>query len=479
LEKSVCRIVLSTVLAVWGSTAFAQESKPNIVLVLMDNYGWGEPGVYGGGALRGAPTPRIDRLASEGLRLQNYNVEVSCTPSRAALLTGRHAVRTGNAALPIDTPVYGLVQWEVTLAEMLSSAGYATGMFGKWHLGHTQGRFPTDQGFDEWLGIPNSSDESFWPGNPLYEPTSDPFAGPEYVMEGRKGAEVRKLRVYDREQRPLIDAELTARAVEFMKRSADAGKPFFAFLPLTQPHMPTVPHPEFEGASSAGSYADVLVQIDAYVGRLLDALDEMGLSEETVFVFTSDNGPEFTTGWFGYSGPWRGAYTTGREGSLRVPFIVRWPGRVPAGAVSNEIVHTTDVFPTLAHLAGGKLPTDRIIDGVDQTEFLLGHQQDSLRDGFVIYVGNDIHGVKWRDWKMMFKEMDAGLDPIQEYSLPRFYNLLIDPKEEHPHEGYVAESFWARFPMSAILNEHIASLAKEKPIRPGAPDPYTPDRKRR
>ena len=170
-----------------GSVANAANNQPNIVLILMDNLGYGELGIYGGGILRGAPTPRIDKLASEGLRLLNYNVEAQCTPSRAALMTGRYAFRTGNGSVPIDTPVYGLVQWEVTMAEMLSDTGYATGAFGKWHLGHTQGRFPTDQGFDEWYGIPNSSDEAFWPDSSMYQPNSDPFAGPEYLMEGVKG----------------------------------------------------------------------------------------------------------------------------------------------------------------------------------------------------------------------------------------------------------------------------------------------------
>jgi arylsulfatase len=136
------------------------EDNPNIVLVFLDNFGWGEPGFNGGGIIRGAETPRMDRLASEGLRLTNFNVEVQCTPSRSALMTGRYAIRSGNGTVPLGEGVYGLVQWEVTMAEMLSDVGYATGMFGKWHLGRTEGRFPTDQGFDEWYGIPNSTDEA-------------------------------------------------------------------------------------------------------------------------------------------------------------------------------------------------------------------------------------------------------------------------------------------------------------------------------
>jgi arylsulfatase len=146
MKKSLCLVLF--LFAMLTQTVFAQSNRPNIVLVFMDNYGWGEPGVYGGGILRGAPSPRIDRLAAEGMRLLNFNVEAQCTPSRAAILTGRYAIRTGNASIPIETPVYGLTQWEYTLAEMFSDVGYATGMFGKWHLGHTEGRYPTDQGFD-------------------------------------------------------------------------------------------------------------------------------------------------------------------------------------------------------------------------------------------------------------------------------------------------------------------------------------------
>ena len=176
---------LLTVLAL-GITplpSFAQDEQPNIVLVFMDNFGWGELGAYGGGVLRGAPTPRIDSLADEGLQLLNFNVEAQCTPSRAAIMTGRYAIRTGNAEVPLGVGVYGLTQWESTLAEMLSDAGYTTGMFGKWHLGDSPGRYPTDQGFDEWFGIPTSSDESYWPDNDLFRPGVHPQVKYEYVME--------------------------------------------------------------------------------------------------------------------------------------------------------------------------------------------------------------------------------------------------------------------------------------------------------
>ena len=451
------------------------QDKPNIVLVFMDNFGYGELGCYGGGITRGAPTPQIDKLAADGMRLTNFNVEAQCTPSRAAIMTGRYAVRTGNASVPLDTPLYGLTQWEYTMAEMLSDAGYATGMFGKWHLGHTKGRFPTDQGFDQWYGIPNSSDESLWVGNDFFQEGSHPAAIYEHVFEGRKGTDPKKIKVYDSQARLEMDGEITAKATEFIQRQASAGKPFFAFLPLTQTHGPVKPSAEFKGATGNGPWADVLAQTDAYVGRLLDQLDKSGISDNTIFIFTADNGPEMLPGHHGWSGPWRGSYFTGLEGSLRVPFIVRWPKKVPAGVVSNEIVHEMDLFATFANVAGGRVPDDRIIDSVDQSDFFSGKQKKSNRDGIVIYVGKDVYGVKWRNWKMMFKELERGSDAVVEYPLPRFYNLFTDPKEEYPLLPDSLGNLWVRWPAGQVLTDHAASLKKETPVPPGAPDPYLPE----
>jgi arylsulfatase A-like enzyme len=463
------------VCALFVGTSNAQAGKPNIVLVFMDNFGWGELGVYGGGILRGAPTPRIDQLAREGMRLLNFNVEAQCTPSRAAIMTGRYAVRTGNGSIPIETPVYGLTRWEVTLAEMLSETGYATGMFGKWHLGHTKGRFPTDQGFDEWFGIPNSSDEAFWPENTRYRPDSHPFAHPEYIMEARKGEEPRKLRVYNLKERTLIDKELTDRSIDFMNRQVKAGKPFFLFLPYTQTHMPVTAHPDFSGKTGNGEYADVLAQVDAYVGRLLGEVDRLKIRDNTIFIFTSDNGPDSQQPYHGFSGPWRGSYFTGLEGSLRSPFIIRWPGKIPAGTVNNEIVHEMDLFPTLAHITSGKVPSDRVIDGINQYDFLVGKQQKSNRESVVIYVGNEIYGVKWRNWKMMTKEVPSAWGQGQKtYSIPVLYDLHTDPKEEYPVDPRWIENGWVRWPAGQVLVDHAASLQKEPPIRPGTPDPYKP-----
>jgi arylsulfatase A-like enzyme len=200
--------------AICAPAALAQspaQHKPNIVFILTDNLGYGKVGVYGGGITRGAPTPRIDRLAAEGMRLTNFNVEAQCTPSRSAFMTGRFSIRSGTHSIPIGGGLDGLTRWEVTLAETLSDAGYATAAFGKWHLGSSQGRLPNDQGFDEWYGIPRTTDEAFWPSQPAAKAVGVPF---EHVMEGRKGEKSREGVVYDLDQRRLIDAEITRRTVD-------------------------------------------------------------------------------------------------------------------------------------------------------------------------------------------------------------------------------------------------------------------------
>ena len=260
-----------------------------------------------------------------------------------------------------------------------------------------------------------------------------------------------------------------------MQRSVTAQNPFFAYIPYTQLHFPTLPEAPFQGKTGNGDFADVLVQMDDYAGRLLDAIDQMGVRDNTIFIFTSDNGPEMFEPYYGFSGPWRGTYFTAMEGSLRVPLLMRWPGHIPPGTVSNEIIHEMDLFPTLARIVGGKVPDDRIIDGVDQLDFLTGSQPRSNRDSVIIYVGNDLFGVKWRDWKMMMKTISQGFgEPVSSFSTPLFFDLLIDPKEEHPTDPRVVEDLWARFPITKALAEHFGSLKKEPPIPPGTPDPYVP-----
>ena len=442
-------------------TAMAAKSTstPNIVLVVMDNFGYGEIGVYGGGVLRGAPTPNIDSIAAEGFQLTNFNVEAECTPSRAALMTGRYGIRTRQQPKGPPRGIwYGLTQWEITLAEMLSDTGYATGMFGKWHLGDAAGRYPTDQGFDEWYGIPNSSDQAFWPDSDSFQ--SD--AGVEFtrIMTSTRNQTPKKHEVYGRAKRATVDREITDHALDFMRRKAKTQQPFFAYLPYTQTHEPVDAHPDFKGSTGNGSFADVLAQTDAYVGELLAKIDELGLKDNTIFIFTSDNGREGIKRSFGFTGPWRGTMFSPYEGSLRVPFLIRYPGNIPPRQVSNDIVHLIDIFPTLANFVGGNIPQDRVLDGVDQSKFFTGQAGKSARESVIIYIGNELFGVKWRNWKMLLKEIDEKSYAIQNMAYPSIYNLIVDPKEEEPEKFYLDDT-WVDTPLWQVIEDHQISIAQD------------------
>jgi arylsulfatase len=236
-------------------------------------------------------------------------------------------------------------------------------------------------------------------------------------------------------------------------------------------HFPTLPHPEFAGRTGAGDFADSVAEMDFRVGQIIDALDRLKLSQNTLLMFGSDNGPEFRRPWRGTAGPWSGTYHTAMEGSLRVPFMFRWPGHVPAGRTSNEIVHVTDLFPTLARLVGAELPADRPLDGVDQLDLLLGTAEKSARDGFLFYIKDELRAVKWRNWKMhLVLEREPNDGPIKLES-PMIFDLLQDPKEE-TDVGLAAS--WVRAPMRYLMREFLQSLKEHPPIPPGAPDDYRP-----
>jgi len=464
-------IAVAAIVMLWGSntTVWAASEKPNILIILVDNLGYGELGVYGGGELRGAPTPRIDMLAAEGMRLTNFNVEPQCTPSRSALMTGRHPIRSGTTKV-VWGMLYGMVGWEKTMPELLSEQGYATGMFGKWHLGDTKGRFPTDQGFDEWYGIANTTDESQYSSQYQYD---DKVGLKPFVQEAKRGEGPKTVKPYNLTERRLIDAELTRRAIDFMGRETKAGKPFFAFVPLTQVHLPTIPHPDFSSKTGNGDFADSVVEMDYRVGEMLDAVKKLGIDDKTIVIFVSDNGPEEVAAYRGTSGFWRGNYFTALEGSLRAPFIMRWPSKVPAGKVTNEMVHIADLLPTFAGVGGYQVPTDRMIDGIDQSDLFFSANGHSKREGFPVYNGDDLFAYKWRNWKVHFIELNSMFGNPQKRNVPLVYNLIKDPKESL---DIAPESTWI---LPVVMSRIVAfqkTLQAEPPIRLGTAEPYVPSK---
>ncbi|MCB1230669.1 MAG: arylsulfatase [Verrucomicrobiae bacterium] len=451
-------------------TALAEQAKPNIVYFLVDNLGNGEPGCYGGGILRGAETPRIDRFADEGMLLLNFAPETQCTPSRSALMTGRYSIRSGNHTVALAGSEGGLVSWERTLAEVLSDEGYATSCMGKWHIGASKGRWPTDQGFDEWYGPPHSYDEALWAEDPWYDPKRDPVA---YLYEGKKGADVAQTIQLTPPVKRDLDLEYLKRSKDFIRRSKESGKPFFLYFNHTLMHLPTTPREEFAGKSGHGERADCLLQLDHDFGDLLDFLKSMELDGNTIVVFSGDNGPEQMDPWRGTAGFWDGSYFTGLEGSLRTPCLVRYPGVVPAKRRSNEIVHITDMFTTLLKWAGAAVPADRVIDGLDQRGFFEGKEDKSPRDGFPYWMGERMYGVKWHQFKMVMVLQRALDEPALALATPHIVNLDADPKERNAY-NYPHVHSWVIAHTSKIIQDFQESVAKEPLIPLGAPIDFVP-----
>jgi arylsulfatase len=430
-----------------------------------DNLGIGEVGCYGGA--RGVPTPNIDRIAEEGIRFTNFNVEYSCVVSRCALLSGRYAVRTGEGYAA------GMTLWEVTIAEALKSLGYSTALFGKWHVGgyNWEGRRePTHQGFDEWWGIPGTSHTAQFTSFEGFDPgrNETPF-----IWEGKAGEPSRKVKPYTLETRRTIDREAAERGIAFMEKNVKEGTPFFFFYPMTQVHFPTLPHPDFAGTTGAGDMGDAMADVDHNVGLVLEAIERLGIEENTLVIWCTDNGAEMRRPWRGSAGPWRGYYNTAMEGGIRTPCVIRWPGRIKAGQVTNDMMHEVDLFPTIAAAAGAPeiVPDDRLIDGVNQLPFMEGKQAHSNRK-HTMFIAREGHvmAVKWQSWKLWYHFQTELPDP-DPYNLVRLYDLRVDPREEIDFKDFYP---WVISIMDGIVAEYEASLVVHPRVPGGADDPYVP-----
>ncbi len=409
--------------------------QPNIVLC--DNIGWGDLACYGGNT----PTPRIDRLAREGIRFNSYTVEAQCTPTRSAILTGRQSVRSGTYRAPMPGEgSTGLAPWEYTIANLLSDAGYATSLWGKWHLGDTEGRLPTDQGFDEWWGYKNSIDEAGWTSYATFNTLAKTLGieAPQ-IWEGKKGGNSTPVRELNLQVRPFLDELIVGKATDYIKRQAKTGKPFFTYVGLSQVHPPEAAHPDFDqtNPSRLGLYADIVAEMDYRVGQIVDCVDEAGIAASTLVVFSSDNGTGLMdappTG--GSSGPWRGRFFTPPwEGSMRTAAMVRWPGTVPDGVITEEMLSAHDWYKTFAALAGApdKVPADRPVDGVDASEFLLGESEKTGRET-LLFFGPDgsLMSSKWRQLKAVLRYCDGIDKPILQPQFPMFFDLGSDPAERY------------------------------------------------
>ena len=474
-----------TVLLLWAvatSPVLAQEGKPNVVFILADNVGYGDLGPYGGGELRGAPTPRIDQLAREGLRLTQYLVEPGCTPSRAALMTGQYSIRNGLSLIIVPGSQSTLSKGAVTMGELFKGAGYATAIFGKWHLGAEPQSLPTAHGFDEFYGIPPDISwdsatyvDTITMTHSINAPPDELLAKGPQIVEAVAGGPLRTVKPFTREVRAGIDTELVAKSIDFMKRQTAAGKPFFLYLPFSMGHFPNLPSKQFAGKSRIGQYGDKLMEGDYHVGQIMDTLKELGVDDNTLVVFASDNGPQGETSRemgnqgtpdMGNSGPFRGELGEATEGSIRTFCFIRWPGKVKPGTSSYAMFSTMDFFPTFARLIGSEIPTDRPIDGVDQTDVLFGKSETGNRDSLLTFIGADMVAARWKQWRMYFTDVQpTGIGPQRQPGMfsssapmagyPKIYNIEMDPHEDLQVGALFG---WTAGPMLEVVGKYKETL---------------------
>jgi arylsulfatase A-like enzyme len=465
-------------------TAAQQQSKPNVVFILADNVGYGDLGSYGGGELRGAPTPHLDQLAREGLRVTQFLVEAACTPSRAALMTGQYSIRNGLSLIAIEGSPYTLPARAFTMGELFKGAGYATAIFGKWHLGSAPQSLPTAHGFDEFYGIPpDISWDSATYVDTIELTQSIPASpgvllarGPQ-IVEATAGGPMRTVKPFTPQVRTNIDYELVDKSIDFMRRQKSAGKPFFLYLPFSMGHVPNLPSEQFKGKSRIGNYGDKMMEGDYHVGQILDTLKELGIDDDTIVVFASDNGPygeaarEFGnqgTPDMGNSGPFRGELGEVTEGSIRTAALIRWPGKVKPSTTSYAMFSIMDFLPTFSHIVGGAMPTDRPIDGMDQTDVLLGASPTGHRQSLLSFIGGDLVAARWKQWRIYFTDIHpTGSGPQRQPGIfstsapmagyPKVYNIEMDPHEDLVVGGLFG---WVSGPALKIVEEYLASIKK-------------------
>lgn len=416
-----------TVLLFSSSITLADEADrpPNVVIIFTDDQGYADVGVFGA---EGFETPNLDRMADEGRTFTNfYAAQAVCSASRAALLTGCYPNRIGIIGALGPGSNIGLNANEVTIADMLKPLGYATAIFGKWHLGDAPIFLPTRHGFDEYFGLPYSND--MWPNHP----TAGDRYPPLPLIEGEEVVEL------DPDQRNLT-TWYTERAVDFI--DDHANEPFFLYVPHSMPHVPLFVSEKFAGKSDQGLYGDVIMEVDWSVGQILDAIRRNGIAERTLVLFTSDNGPWLSYGnHAGSAGPLREGKGTAFDGGQREPTIAWWPGKISAGTSCDEPAMTIDLLPTIAELTGSSLP-DHPIDGMDLSPLLLGEPDArSPHDALFFYWGRELHAVRSGNWKLHFphpyRSLDgpAGADGQPSPYISRMIGLSLFDLEADPGES--------------------------------------------
>ncbi|MBN7796977.1 arylsulfatase [Parahaliea mediterranea] len=476
-------LVAATVAVSCAAAVSQAADKPNILVIWGDDIGWSNLSAYHRGMLGGS-TPNIDRIANEGAMFTDYYGEQSCTAGRSAFITGQHPLRTGLLKVGMPGADIGLQAEDPTIAELLKPHGYVTGQFGKNHLGDKDEFLPTNHGFDEFFGNLyhlNAEEEPetyFYPKDPAFH---NRFA-PRGVIRSYADGKIEDTGPLTRKRMEMVDQEFTDSAIKFIEKAHKDDKPFFVWFNATRMHVWTRLAPKWDGASGYGLYADGLMEHDYHVGLLLDKLDELGISDDTIVVYSTDNGSQ--TGTYPDAGvePFRGEKGSTWEGGFRVPAMIRWPGVVEPGTVINDIFSHLDWMPTLLTAAGepgvkqkllkGHRAGDKTfkvhLDGYDQTELLAGKGPGKRTTLYYFDDNANFNAIRWNDWKIHFGwSMDGWAGQREALNFPRMVHLRSDPYETSLDSGlytrFFGDQLWLFVPVQQEVGKWLMTFRQFPP----------------
>ncbi len=476
--------------AVLGSVAPAQDKKPNILVIWGDDVGWFNPSCYNMGMMN-YRTPNIDRLAREGMMFTDCYAQQSCTAGRAAFVTGQSPIRTGLLRVGLPGADLGLREEDPTIAGMLKPHGYMTAQFGKNHLGDRDEFLPTNHGFDEFLGNLYHLNAEEEPENEDYpkDPEFRKKFGPRGVINSTADGKIEDTGPMTRKRMETADEEFLARSLDFIERAHKAGKPFFLWHCSTRMHIWTHLKESSKGVTGEGIYADGLVEHDGHIGQLLDKLDELGIADNTIVMYSTDNGAEMFSWPDGGMTPFHGEKNTNWEGGYRVPCVIRWPGKIKPGQVSNEIISHEDWATTFLSAVGDPGIKEKLkkgarigdrdykvhLDGYDFVPYLTGKEKAGPRKEF-FYWNDDgqLVGLRYGPWKCVFMEQreegfEVWTEPWEVLRIPRIFNLRRDPFERAQHESEYYRDWWVNrvyllVPAQAFVAKFLMTF-KEFPRR--------------
>lgn len=485
----------------FSSVYVSAETRPNILILFPDDVGWQNLSAYGHGTM-GYRTPHIDRIAREGVMFTDHYAQPSCTAGRAALITGQYPIRSGMTTVGRPGATLGLKAESHTLAEVLKALGYATGQFGKNHLGDRNEHLPTVHGFDEFFGnlyhlnTQEEFEEVDYPKDPAFfakygtrgvlrtkaTDVDDPTVDPRFGRVGKQT--IVDTGQLTRERMKTMDQDFIKASLDFMQRSTNDEKPFFVWLNPCRMHMYTRLSDESRYLAAPYTtehdfYGSGLIEHDQQIGDLLDSMEEMGILDNTIVIYSTDNGPEHSARLHGGTTPFRGEKMTTYEGGVRVPLMIRWPGKIPAGTVLSGIQTHMDIYASLAAAAGEPNVVEKVkkeqkqyLDGVNNLDYWMGKTAESKRNHFLYYYESSIKAVRYNQWKVHFETSENYYDVYEKQKFPIMYNLRLDPFESFDgltdRSNIVQAKQWLNEPIQQLLGEHIQSLMAYPPLQKAA-----------